>query len=228
MDQAFFRKSRTGNREIKLTDTEAIIPAYKKEPEVRAPLPNRRPRTLEERMADLVERKEQIAALEEEIEVERKTLLELVKFFRANGSGASDVVIQNLKIRDLIEQRSKLVNPQRWTEFKEGVTYKDVFEGRRDNRTLPGAVLQVKRRVEPIASLYVDLDVAAAESAVVAETAEAEEAKTVMAAEVAAAAESQQKAIAESAVPVSKPLTAAEGAIIGQRRTIKFKKTAPA
>ena len=68
MDQAFFRKSRTGNREIKLTDTEAIIPAYKKEPEVRAPLPNRRPRTLEERMADLVERKEQIAALEEEIE----------------------------------------------------------------------------------------------------------------------------------------------------------------
>ena len=225
MDAKFFRKAKKANRAVEITDNEAIIPAVKGAAEIRVPLPNRRPRTMEERTAALEKRKEEIATLEEEIEIERKALLALTSSFKTAGSGAAEVVVQNLKIRGLMEQRSTLAHPERWIEEKMGLTLKDVFESKRDTRKIGKnvAVFQVKRRVEPISSLYVDLGAAAAAAETAAANAEAAEAQKIMDAE-AAAAEKTAKSIAASTAPVSAPLTAAQGAIIGQRRTIKFKK----
>ena len=225
MDARFFRKAKKVNRAVEITDTEAVIPAVKDTPEIRVPLPNRRLKTLEEREAAVRERYAAVEVLEVQIEEERKKLLELVKAFRAIGSGAAEVVVQNLKIKGLMEQRSALARPEVWIESIEGLTLVDVFESKRDTRKIGSDVYQVKRRLEPLASLYVDLGAAAAQAAVVAEETAAQKAAAVMAAEAAAAAAAREKQIKATALPVAATAAqkAATGAIIGQKRTIKVK-----
>ena len=228
MDAKFFRKAKKVNRAVEITDTEAVIPAVKDTPEIRVPLPNRRLKTLEEREAAVRERYAAVEVLEVQIEDERKKLLELVKAYRVIGSGAAEVVVQNLKIRSLMEQRSALARPEVWIESIEGLTLVDVFESKRDIRKIGADVYQVKRRLEPLTSLYIDLGAAAAQAAVVAEEATAQKADAVMAAEAAAAAAAREKQIKATAlVPAALAPTAAQkavtGAIIGQKRTIKVK-----
>lgn len=222
MDSKFFRTAYKRNRAIEITDNEAIIPAVKDLAEIRVPLPNRRPLTFEERQVILDENKTKIADLEEQIETERKTLLELVKVFKDGGSTA-DVVVQNLKIRGLMEERSALARPEVWIEELKGLTLKDVFESKRDVRKVAdgASVFQLKRRVEPISSLYVDLAKAASDAAVKAESKEAEVAQAAL--EAQAAKKTAQTAKAIKATEAPKPLTAAEGAIIGQKKSIKVK-----
>ena len=148
--------------------------------------------------------------LEDDIEKERKVLLTLVNSFH-DGGPASEVVAQNLKVKSLMEKRSSLSRPVKWIEELEGISFKDVFASKRDDRKIGAPVYQVKRRVEPISSLYVDLAAAAA------------------------AAEPLVEAPSLAAAPkpaTVKPKTAAEsaqGAIIGQKKTVlKVKKTATA
>jgi hypothetical protein len=216
LNAKFFRKSVKVNRAIEITDTEAVIPAVKDSPEIRVPLPNRRLKTREERDQELLEREGRIAALELEIETERKTLLSLVKAFGAAGSGAAEVVVQNLKIKGLMQQRTAISRPDVWIEEIKGLTLKDVFESKRDIRKIGSEVYQMKRRVEPIASLHIDLAAAADAAAVAAAEAEAQQAEAVMAREAAAA-------IAATAAPIPRTAkAAAQGAIIG-RRVIKVK-----
>lgn len=225
MDARFFRKAKRVNRAIEITDMEAVIPAVKDSPEIRVPLPNRRPKTFEEREAAIQARNAEITTLEQQIEDERKRLLELVKSYRAIGSGAADVVVQNLKIKNLMEQRSALARPEVWIEEISGLSAVDIFESKRDIRKLGGPVYQVKRRVEPISSLYVDLGQAAAQATVAAESAEAAEAASVMAAEAAATQATLQKQIKATEIKAA-PTTqqkATTGAIVGQRRTIKVR-----
>ena len=68
-----------------------------------------------------------------------------------------EVVIKNDKIQTLMEKRSRLAHPLRWIEGVEGLNFKDIFESKRDVRKIGYAVFQVKRRVEPIEGLYIDL-----------------------------------------------------------------------
>jgi hypothetical protein len=156
LDAKFFRKAKKLNRAVEITDNQAFIPAVKDSPEIRVQLPNRRPKTIEERTTELNERTMEIAIVEEQIEVERKALLELVKVFK-NGGPASEVVAQNLKVKGLMEKRSSLARPAKWIEELSGLSFKDVFASKRDDRKIGAPVYQVKRRVEPITSLYVDL-----------------------------------------------------------------------
>ena len=216
LDAKFFRKARRSNRAVEITDMEAVIPAVKDAAEIRVPLPNRRVRTFDERKEALDARMVQIGALEEEIEVERKKLLELVKAYKLVGAGVPEVVVQNQKIKELMERRSVLARPGVWIEQIDGLTLMDVFESKRDTRKVAdGApVFQVKRRVEPITSLYVDVGLAAAQAVVEAEDEEDNAA--------------QASAIVQTAKP-SVPKTAAQaaqGAIIG-KRVITLKKKTP-
>ena len=160
LDAKFFRKAKKLNRAVEITDNQAIIPAVKDSPEVRVPLPNRRLKTIEERKAEFDERYAQILTLEEKIELERKTLLALVKNHKEGGP-ASEVVAQNLKVLGLMERRSALVRPQKWLEEIDGLSLKDVFQSKRDVRKIGSPVYVLKRRLEPITSLYVDLGMAA-------------------------------------------------------------------
>jgi hypothetical protein len=115
---------------------------------------------MEEREAELTTRYENIATLEEDIERERKSLIALTASYRELGSGVADVVVQNQKVRDLMERRKGMAYPESWIEEIGGVSRKDVFESKRDQRKLPGGVFyQIKRRVEPISSLYVNVGV---------------------------------------------------------------------
>lgn len=160
LDAKFFRKAKKVNRAVEITETQAYIPAMKDSPEVRVALPNRRGKTMEERKAELTNRYENIAELEEQIEKERKSLIALTTSYRELGSGAADVVVQNQKVRDLMERRKGMAYPESWIEEIGGVSRKDVFESKRDQRKLPGGVVyQIKRRVEPLSSLYVDLGI---------------------------------------------------------------------
>jgi hypothetical protein len=228
MDAKFFRKAKRLNRAVEITDTEAVIPAVKDSPEIRVPLPNRRPKTFEERSTALQARYDAIAALEEQIVTERKTLLDLVKAYKAAGSGVADVVVQNLKIRSMMEQRSALARPETWIETLQGLTLVDIFESKRDIRKIGEPVYQVKRRLEPITSLYVDLGVAAAQAAVQIEAADAAAAAAVVKAEADAAAARRIKTIAASALPTeADAAAAATGAIIGRKKITLKKKTAP-
>ena len=231
MDTKFFRAAKRANRAVEITDSEAIIPAVKDASEIRVPLPNRRPLTIEEREAILQGRRDQIAEIEEKIESERKILLQKVKSYRDIQSGAPEVVVQNLKIKNLMEQRSKLAYPEVWIEELKGLNLKDIFESKRDVRKIGADVFQVKRRVEPILSLYVDLGKAAAEAAVVAEEQESATIAEGLAAVAAAAASRLAQTIKATAGPsttaAAAAATATQGAIIGQRRVIKMKKTAP-
>lgn len=165
LDAKFFRRAKKVNRAVEITDNYAIIPAVKDSPEIRVPLPNRRPLTFEEREAELTKRHEEISEIENLIEVERKRLMERVQSFRDTGVGAAEVVVQNLKVRDLIIKRNSTLYGQKWIEEISGLTLKDVFESKRDTRSMGADLYQIKRRVEPITSLYVDLAAAADEAA---------------------------------------------------------------
>jgi hypothetical protein len=221
LDAKFFRKAKKVNRAVEITDNQAFIPAVKDSPEIRVPLPNRKLKTFEERTAELEERKEQISTIEGEIETERKALLELVKSFGGGGSG-SEVVAQNLKVKALMEKRSSLARPEKWIEELEGLSFKDVFASKRDDRKIGTPVYQVKRRVEPISSLYIDLGAAA------------QAAEEVVAAPALSTIKPKATAVPKSvpgAVPVipAPAPSAAQGPIIGQKKTIiKLKKTVPA
>lgn len=201
LDAKFFRKAKKLNRAVEITDNQAFIPAVKDSPEIRVALPNRRPKTFEERTAELNERMEEITTLEQEIEVERKALLDLVKAFKSGGP-ASEVVAQNLKVKTLMERRSTLARPAKWIEELPGLSFKDVFASKRDDRKIGALVYQVKRRVEPITSLYIDLAAAAA----------------------AAEPEIQAPELPAPKAPTVKPSApktpaeAAQGAIIGQKK----------
>jgi len=212
LDAKFFRKAKKVNRAVEITDNQAFIPAVKDAHEIRVQLPNRRLKTIEERTAELEERSEQISTIEADIERERKVLLTLVKSFHEDGPG-SEVVAQNLKVKGLMETRSKLARPEKWIEELDGISFKDIFASKRDNRKIGAPVYQVKRRLEPLTSLYVDLGAAAA------------------AAEPLVQAPALLGTKAKTAAPVA-PRTAAEvaqGAIIGQKKTVlKVKKTATA
>lgn len=235
LDSKFFRKAKRVNRAVEITDTEAVIPAVRDSAEIRVALPNRRPKTFEERQQVIDGRRQEIAVLEEQIEVERKKLLELVKSYRAVGAGVADVVVQNLKIKELMEQRSALARPETWIEELEGLTLKDVFASKRDVRKIGSPVYQMKRRVEPITSLYVDLGAAGQAATVQAEQAAATLAQKT-AAQKAQAAKAQataaqtgptvQKTIAEQQAEeaAQKTAKAAQGAIIGKKISFKIKK----
>jgi len=217
LDAKFFRKAKKVNRAVEITDNQAFIPAVKDSPEIRVALPNRRLKTLEERKAIIEERTLQVNALEEEIEVERKTLLSLVKAFHETGS-AAPVVAQNLKVKGLMEKRSSLVRPHQWIEELPGLSLKDVFESKRDERKIGSSVYQIKRRVEPILSLYVDL---APDDVVAPEPPAAPKPPTI--------AQTLGLAPAAPAAPVPKTAEeAAKGVIIGtKKRILSMKKTAP-
>lgn len=235
LDSKFFRKAKRVNRAVEITDTEAVIPAVRDSAEIRVALPNRRPKTFEERTEVIATRREGIAALEEEIEVERKKLLELVKTYKAVGAGVAEVVVQNLKIKELMEQRAALARPETWIETLESLTLKDVFASKRDVRKIGAPVYQVKRRVEPITSLYVDLGAAGQ-----AATAQAEQTAATLAQKTAqkiAAAKAQATAAAQAGPTVQKTIAeqqaeeaaqktakAAQGAIIGRKMAFKLKK----
>lgn len=204
LDVKFFKKAKKVDRAIEITDNEAYIPAVKDNPEIRVKLPNRRLRTTEERQGILEERIDKLSAIEEEIEVESKQLLALVKSYNEGASGASEVVAQNLKVRSLMEKRSAIDRPEKWIEDLPGLTMKDVFESKRDIRKLGKGVIvhQIKRRVEPISSLYVDLEAAA------------------VAAEPAVEAPSLEPSVTQAP---KTPAEIAQGVIIG-RRTLSKKK----
>jgi hypothetical protein len=230
LDAKFFRKAKRANRAVEITDTEAIIPAVNANPERRVALPNRRLKTFEERQEALEVRRGNIEVLEEIIENERKKLLELVKSYRLVGAGAADVVVQNQKIKELMERRSALARPEVWIEDIKGLTLKDVFESKRDVRKIGNnvSVYQVKRRVEPITSLYVDVAVAAADAVTRAETEEAERIAATIAADAAKKVAKTAAAIKATEAPVGRTAEqAAQGAIIGKKLFTLKKKANP-
>ena len=219
LDAKFFRKAKKLNRAVEITDSQAFIPAVKDSPEVRVPLPNRRLKTIEERKAEFDERFAKLSVLEEEIEVERKKILTLVKNHREGGP-ASEVVAQNLKVLGLMERRSALVRPQKWLEEHDGLSLKDVFQSKRDLRKIGAPVYVLKGRIEPISSLYVDLGMAAelAEPEVEAPPLPAVKPKS-----------SAPGAASGAAAPEKPGEEVAKGVMIGQKKTIlKSKKLAPA
>ena len=203
LDAKFFRKAKKVDRAIEITDNEAFIPAVRDSPEIRVKLPNRRLRTFEERTAINQQRLEQLSSIEEEIEVARKALLALVKSYNETGFGTGEIVAQNLKVKGLMEKRSSIDRPEKWIEELPDLTLKDVFESKKDSRKLGKGVIvyQIKRRVEPIRSLYVDFEAAAVAAEV------AEEAPVVQ----------EAPAVPKTAAEI------AQGAIIG-RRILKSKK----
>lgn len=217
LDAKFFRRAKKLNRAVEITDSHAYIPAVKEDPEIRVPLPNRRLKTMEERQSSLDERFEAIGSLDEEIEVEKKILIDLTQKYNATKSGAADVVVQNLKIQGLMEKRKAIQYPEQFILDIAGVTLKDIFQSKRDTRKIAGGVLyQIMHRVEPITSLYVDLTGAATSRAT--EDLEGEDLSRRVPGSVAALV----------APPVAKPKTAEEakvGAIIGQtKKVLKLKK----
>jgi len=222
MDAKFFRKAKKVNRAVEITDNEAVIPAVKDAPEIRVPLPNRRLKTFEERDAGIQSRYAEIEALEEQIETEKKTLLTLIREFKSIGSGAAPVVVQNLKIKTLMEKRSVLARPERWIESLKGLTLVDIFDSKRDIRKVGDDVYQVKTRVEPLSSLYVDLGAAAAAAAVDAE-AKAQEDALAAAAVAAKPVKATALPSTEGAAAAAAAAAAKTGAIISQKRTIRVK-----
>lgn len=224
LDQKFFRKAKKANRAVEVTDLEAIIPASGVLPEVRVALPNRRIRTIEERKETMEKRQQDLEQIEETIEMERKKLLDLVKTYRSVGAGVAEVVVQNLKVKDLMEQRSEIAYPYRWIEDVPRLTLKDIFESKRDIRKIGKDVYMIKHRIEPIESLYVDVAAVAAVAAL-----DAEETEATLAAKKAAtlAAEKAAKAKTVKAIvsPEEEKAAAVKGAIIG--KSIKLKKVGP-
>ena len=227
LDVKFFKKASKANRAVRYTDTEAIIPAVADKPEIRIPLPNRRPKTMEERQAAIDPRMAEIAPIEEQIETERKELQRRVETFKATGTGAANVIVQNQKVRDLVEKRSSLARPEVWIHKNDSMTLKDVFGAKKALSVLDYPVYDLKRRVEPISSLYIDVGAAAAAEQAAAEAAEGavlEEARLKQEQKATAAA-----AAATAATEIPQGPTAQQqartGAIVGQaKRTIKLGK----
>jgi hypothetical protein len=212
LDAKFFRKAKKVNRAVEITDMQAVIPAVKDSPEIRVPLPNRRPKTMEERGAVLEARFAEISQIEEQIELARRRLMEMTKAYKATaGAGTAEIVVQNLEIQKLMDRRRMLRYPESWIESLGGLSLVDVFASKRDTRKLDGELYQVKNRVEPIESLYVDLGA-------LGEAAEAE-------------AEAEEEVAASAAKPsVKKTVTAptaeekAKGAIIASaKKAFKLK-----
>lgn len=221
VNRDFFKKAKKVDRAIEIRDNEAVIPAVKERAEVRARLPNRRLLTIEERTSEKKERMDKLASLEEEIEVERKVLLEAVKVYESTKSGAAAVVAQNLKVQGLMEKRSTISRPEKWIEGLSGLSLKDIFSSKRDDRKIGAEVFQIKRRVEPILSLYVDMEATSAAASGATSAAAASSGPTAVAS--AAAASSGATVAPRTAAEV------AEGVIIGkQKRILKSKKTAAA
>ena len=227
LNAAFFRRAKKVNRAVEITDNYAIIPAVKDSPEIRVTLPNRRLKTVEERQSEMDSRYSEIGELEEQIESERKVLLDLIKSYRESGSGVAEVVVQNLKIEGLMLRRSRLARPDQWIEELPGLTLKDIFETKRDIGKIGNDVFQIKQRVEPLSSLYIDLGAAADASQLAAEEKEAAAATATVAAAAQKTAAATAKQIAATAQPQAP--TAAEaartGAVIGAKKVLKLKKT---
>jgi hypothetical protein len=219
LDATFFRRAKKLNRAVEITDNHAFIPAVRDSPEIRVPLPNRRLKTMEERQAALDAIMEQIGSLDEQIEVERKQLIELSKRYTLLKSGVAEVVVQNLKIQGLMEKRKALEYPERSIQEIDGVTLKDIFEGKRDMRKVN--IFKIKNRVEPITSLYIDLEgISAATS-------------TGTGAATATSSSDEDVEFAPTVQPTVKAKTLEEkkeqakvGAIVQQKKTIKLKKAA--
>ena len=210
LDRQFFRKVTRRRRTLEFTANEVVLPAVKDEPEIRVALPNRRELTIDERTAILAERTANVMLLDEEIETERKKLAEIVRRYKAGQAAVSEVVILNESVRGLMERRSTLARPDTWIEGDDTLTYKDIFMRERDVRKVKWEVFTLKRRVEPISSLYVDVVGAAAPAA----------------APGAPATAAPAVAPSAPAAPVAGQAPAT-GAIIG-RRVLKLKKTATA
>ena len=136
LDRQFFRKVTRRRRTLEFTANEVILPAVKDEPEIRVALPNRRERTIDERIANLAERTANVTLLDEEIETERKKLAEIVRRYKAGQAAVSEVVILNESVRGLMERRSTLARPDRWIEGDDTLTYKDIFMRERDLKKL--------------------------------------------------------------------------------------------
>ena len=226
LDAQFFRRAKKVKQAVDLTETQAIIPASKNGPEIRVSLPNYRLRTHEERRAALELRYDEIRGLEEQIETERKALLGVVKTFRELGTGASEIFDKNAIIQTLLDKRSKLSHPSTWIDPISDVTLQDIFETKRDLGKVKWPVMQIKKRVEPIQTLYVTIE----ESKVESEFAEKElkeiEATEVMEKEANSAITATSKALAASVGPkvLSPEESAKEGAIIGKaKRSLKIK-----
>jgi len=227
VNRDFFKKAKKVDRAIELRDNEAVIPAVKERAEVRARLPNRRLLSFEERLEIIQGRNAEIASLEEQIEVERRQLLEDVKVYESTKSGASAVVAQNLKVKGLMEKRSAVSRPEVWIEGLSGLTLKDIFASKRDDRKIGSDVFQIKRRVEPILGLYVNVEEAAA--ATVATAAKTAAPKTAAAKTAAAQATAAATAATAAATAPKTAAEVAEGVIIGkQKRVLKSKIAAAA
>ena len=212
LDRQFFRKVAKTRKRLEFTATDAILPAVDDQPEIRVPLPNRRELTMEDREALIVARLEQVKELDEKIEDERKKLADAIRQHK-NGTGSvSAVVLLNESIAGMLTQRSLLARPDTWIETVEGLNFKDIFLRTRDVRKLGWDVYQLKRRVEPISSLYVDVAAAPATAAPAAAAAP----PVAASAPVAAAAQSQ-----------APKQSAATAAIVG-KRVLKLKKASAA
>jgi len=212
LDRQFFRKVTRRRRTLEFTANEVILPAVKDEPEIRVALPNRRERTIDERIEILAERTANVTLLDEEIETERKKLAEIVRRYKAGQAAVSEVVILNESVRGLMERRSTLARPDTWIEGDDTLTYKDIFMRERDLKKLKWEVFMLKRRVEPISSLYVDVVV-----------------PVVQGTAAPSAAPPSGAPVAAPAPPVASAAgqAPATGAIIG-RRVLKLKKTVTA
>ena len=230
MDKRFFEKAIKANRAVDVTDLNATIPANtaKGTLEVQVPLPSRRIKTIEERQAVIQARYDEISNVEESIEIERKILLDYVKEFRESGSGGSKVISQNEKVKDLMEKRSKLSRPLRWIQDIGSLNLKDIFESKRDVRKIGSNVYQIKSRVEPIESLYVDLAKEAAETSKKVDEIKSTILETAQTAQVAAPGITEVLGkVAEDATAAASAVTSA---IIGQRtkaKTIRLKTPGP-
>jgi len=224
LDAKFFRRAKKLNRAVEITDSHAYIPAVRDSPEIRVPLPNRRLKTIEEQQAAIDERFEQIGTLDEEIEVERKVLMDLTKKYNATKTGMADVLVQNLKIQGLMEKRKDLQYPERFIVKIEGVTLKDIFQSKNDMRKVEGgSIFQTKYRIEPITSLYVDLTAEAVSTSRVGGESDDE---TAPAPATALAATVPVPSVTK---PKPNPIEVAKvGAIIGQtKKLLKLKKPTP-
>ena len=112
-----------------------------------------------------------------------------------------------------MEKRTKLSRPEIWIETLPGLLLKDVFASKRDVRKIGADVFQIKRRLEPILSLYVDLEAPPVQ----------ESSKPSILATLGLASPSLEETV--------EPRTTAEtaqGVIIGQKRVIKTKKASAA
>jgi hypothetical protein len=218
LDRQFFRKVAKTRKRLEFTTTDAILPAVDDQPEIRVPLPNRRELTMEEREALVLARFEQVRELDEKIEDERKKLADAIRQHK-NGTGSvSAVVLLNESVGGMLTQRSLLARPDTWIETVEGLNFKDIFLRARDVRKLGWDLYQLKRRVEPISSLYVDVlgaSVAQAPASV------AQAPAAIVAAGVPAGASVAQ------VQPQAPKQTAATAAIVG-KRVLKLKKATPA